>query len=210
METIIPVVMVASFLGVFALILFVARRQRRRGRDNLGNLAQQLGLPPPVIPQGFWAAFKSAELRGDHRGRAVRIYNYTTGSGKSRTTWCALSLPVQNPSKMTLRVSRENMLTRVGRVFGVDDVATGDTAFDDQFYVKSNDAGYVRAAFIPEVRTRISTVWKDGARGTISVDGSEIKYAEVGSFSSDKICGRFPALVDVAHLLADVVEARGG
>jgi hypothetical protein len=210
MEKLVPFVMLFLFVGVFALVIGLARRQQRRGRANLAKLAQELGLPAPIVPQGFWAALKAIELGGNHRGRLLRIYNYTTGSGKNRTTWCALALSVSNPSKLTLGVSRENVFTRVGRVFGVDDVATGDKAFDEQFYVKSNDPAYVRAALLPEIRERIAAVAKDGARGTISVDGNEIKYSEVGTFASDKVCGRFPSLVEVAVLLAEVVEAKHG
>jgi hypothetical protein len=107
-----------------------------------------------------------------------------------------------------LKVSRENLFTRAGRMFGVDDVATGDAAFDKEFYVKSNDAGYVQAAFLPEVRSQVSAAWQQGARGTIKVEGDEVIYAEPGTFSSEKICQRWPAMIDLAYLVADVVEAR--
>jgi len=201
--------MVALFLGVFALVMVVGRKQAQRARQNLAGLAQQYGLALPPEKKGFFAGLSSPSLGGSVRGRQLRIYNYTTGSGKNRTTWCALAVSVRNPGRLTLKVSRENLLTRAGRMFGVDDVATGDPAFDQEFYVKSNDAGYVRAAFLPEVRSQISTAWQQGARGTIKLDGGEITYAEAGTFTSAKICQRWPTMIDLAFLLADVVEARG-
>ena len=144
------------------------------------------------------------------RGRHVRIYNYTTGSGKNRTTWCALALAVRERGSFTLKISRENLFTRAGRMFGVDDVATGDERFDKEFYVKSNDAAYVQAALLPEVRSQIAEAWqKHGARGSFRIENGEIIYAETGSYSSRKICDRWPAMLDVAFTLADVVEARG-
>jgi hypothetical protein len=95
-------------------------------------------------------------------------------------------------------------------MFGVEDVRTGDEGFDREFYVKSNDAAYVQAALLPEVRSAIAEAWeKRGARGTIRVEGNEILYAEAGTYSSRKICERWPAMIELAFLLGDVVEARG-
>lgn len=213
MNLLFPLIPIAVIAGVFALIIKLSVKQSRRARENLGRLAQALGLPPPIAPassKGFLSALALPSLTGVVRGRPMRVYNYSTGSGKSRVTWCAVSITVRNPGRLTLRVSRENVFTRIGRVFGVDDVATGDQAFDGQFYVKSNDAGYVRAAFIPEVRAQFTAAWTAGARGTITLEGDEIKYAEPGAFSSDQICARFPALADLAQVVGDIVEARGG
>ncbi len=208
MEKILPFLVFIGFVAVFVVIWFASMRQVARARQNLGLLAQGLGLPAPVQKQGFLARFAPPTLGGDVRGRHLRVYNYSTGSGKNRTTWCALALAVRNPGNLTLRVSRENMFTRAGRIFGVDDVATGDASFDKEFYVKSNDPAYVHAAFLPEVRSQISQAWNQGARGTMRIEGGEIKYAETGSFSSRKVCDRWPAMIELAFLLADVVEAR--
>lgn len=201
--------MVVLFLGTVVLVFTVARRQAQRARRNLSKFVQEFGLPEPVQNTGFFAGFAMPSLGGPVRGRQLRIYHYTTGSGKNRTNWCALGVSVRNPGRLTLKVSRENLLTRAGRMFGVDDVATGDAVFDQEFYVKSNDAGYVQAAFLPEVRSQISAAWQQGARGTIKVEGDEIIYSEPGTFSSEKICQRWPAMIDLAYLVADVVEARG-
>jgi hypothetical protein len=75
--------------------------------------------------------------------------------------------------------------------------------------VNSSDPGYVQAAFIPEVRERFTAAWQAGARGTVSVEGADVKYVEQGSFSNAKICARFPALVELVCDVADIVETRG-
>ena len=209
MQTLLPVLMIGLFVGVFALTIAFAIRQQKRGRENLVRLAQTLGLPVPESSRGFFSRMSAPTISGTFKGRPLRLFTYTTGSGKHRVAWCALAVTVLNPGGLTLKVGRENLLTRAGRIFGVEDISTGDTTFDEQFYLKSNDAGYTRAAFIREVRLQFIEVWKNGARGAVQVDGADVKYAEQGSFSSDKTCARFPAMADLACMVADVVEARG-
>jgi hypothetical protein len=208
MENLVVLIPFVVVFGIFALVTRVAIKQQQRVRDNLTALAQRYGLQVPETPKGFLARMKPFAVSGTHRGRALRIYSYTTGSGKNATHWCALGLGVRNPGGFTLQIARENVFTKVGRAFGIEDANTGDKSFDDQFHLKSNDPAFVRAALIPEVRAQIAGAWKDGARGSFTVDKSEIKYAETGSFATAKICERFPALVELSYTLADVVEAR--
>lgn len=206
MEALIPVVMFATFAGFVGLIAWLGVDQARRAHANLARVAQSLGLPMPARPTGFFGRLTVPAVMGLLRGRPVRIFNYTTGSGKSRTTWCAVGVGLSNPGRFTLAISREGVLTRVGRVFGVDDVATGDAAFDEQFYIKSSDPAYVQAALIPEVRAQFTAAWK--SRGRLQVEGDEVRYAEPGQFSSDHICRRIPALLELAQSIGDLVEAR--
>jgi hypothetical protein len=138
----------------------------------------------------------------------VRIFSYTTGSGKHRTAWCALSIAADVPSGFMLKISGENLLTRAGRIFGFEDVATGDPAFDEKFYVKATQAGFVRAALIPEIRMRLIEAWtQHGARGTFSTDVGGVKYAETGTFSNARVCARFPVMLEIACDLAEITEA---
>lgn len=208
MENVFPFIAIGAFVAIFIVFVLLGVRQSRRARENLAALALRLGLPPPEEPAGFWGRLRAPSFRGSVRGRQLRVYTYSTGSGKNRTQWCALALSINNPGGLKLGIARENLLTRAGRAFGLNDVATGDEAFDRAFYVKSNDATYVRAALLPEVRARIAETWRQGARGAIKVEGGEISYAEAGTFASRRICERWPVMVDLAFLLADVVEAR--
>jgi hypothetical protein len=193
----------AFIVGIFVLAI----RQQKAARENLRKLADRLGL---VISEPKKSFFSSSTPRatGNMRGRTVTVWSYTTGSGKNRVQWCAISASARNTSRLTLRVSGENFFTRVGRAFGADDVKTDDPAFDERFYVKSNDASYIRAAFISEVRARFTEAWQTGARRTVSDDGDEVKYAEHASYSRDKVCARFPALAELVCDVADVVETR--
>jgi hypothetical protein len=108
---------------------------------------------------------------------------------------------------MTLRLSKENVFTRAGRKLGIDDVETGDPAFDREFYLKSNKPDFIRVALLPEIRHRLLAAWGKGLRGSLSADASEAKYAEQGSFSDNKLCARFTAAVELVCDVGEVVEA---
>lgn len=206
LESLVPLFFIGLFATVVALILYAGARQQQRTRENLGRLADELRLE--VVESGKRTVFgqPAPTLAGMVRGRRVRIYSYSTGSGKNRTQWCAIAAVVKNTSGITLRISKENVFTRVGRTFGLDDVATGDAGFDRQFYLKSNKPGFVRIAFFPEIRERFANAWNAHARGSISADGNEVKYAETGSFSKAAVCGRFPGMVELVCDVCDLVE----
>ncbi|HEX9782401.1 MAG TPA: hypothetical protein VGA56_06660 [Opitutaceae bacterium] len=209
-EQLLPLLFIGVFVTVFALVILAVVRQQKRARENLSKLADRLGFQV-IEPEKRGIFNRSAtRLSGVFRGRNLQVYAYSTGSGKNQTQWCALATPVRNPAGLTVRISRENIFTRVGRKLGIDDVETGDAAFDKAYYVKSNQPDFIRVALIPEVRQRIASAWESGARGTLSADAGEVKYAEVGNFSNEKVCTRFGELIEVVCDLGEVVEAFPG
>jgi hypothetical protein len=206
----------APFLfGAFVAAIIVAgtlaaRHQYRKARENLERLAAQLGLEAVAEPPKPIVGAPPPRLRGRLRGRAVGVSSYTTGSGKHRTTWCAISAETAGSGRLMLSVSEENLLTRVGHALGMNDVATGDEAFDRRFYVKSSDPGYVRAALIPEVRAKFAQSWKASPSGRIETKGRDAVYAEIGSFADAALCARIAGMAELVCDVAEIAEAHRG
>lgn len=205
-ERVLPFVFIGVFIGTFVLIVIATKNQRKKARENLARLAERLGLQVHAPAKRGIFGTSPTSLSGTFRGRAIRVFSYSTGSGKNRTLWCAVAAPVNNPSGLKLRISKENAFTVVGRKFGIDDVATGDEAFDREFYVKSNQPDFIRAALIPEIRQRLADVWKTKSRGLFSVDETEVRYAETGNFSKAAVCERIPLVAEAVCDLGEVVE----
>jgi len=203
-----PFVVPAIFVVVLGVIIRGAIVAVRKTRENLQTLASRLGLTVEA-PGGMGAfALSRASLVGQFHGRPVRIHSYTTGSGKHRTTWCAISLTTRTPPDFSLKISRENLFTKAGRLFGMEDVTTGDPAFDEKFYVKSKQASYLRAALLPEVRMRLlDALARHRSLGTFTAEAGEVKYAEMGTFANAKILDRFPDMLEIAGELAEIAEA---
>jgi len=202
---------VVVFVGAFVLMLGVAvllgRRQAKRARENLAALARDLGLQldekPPVL--GVFA--QTPTLSGDHGGRALRFFTYSTGSGKNRQTWQACGVRCENPQGLTFQLGTQNALSRLGILLGMQDVQVGDAAFDARFVVKTSDADFLRAALLPEVRAALLRCWASRATGAhVKLAGNEVVYAENGSFADTAVVARMKAVVEPLLALAALPE----
>lgn len=81
-------------------------------------------------------------ITGDYEGHPIRLmdYQYTTGSGKNRSTHNVGVAIMQTAFPVIpLTIRRENPLDRVGEFFGADDIDFESAEFSRKFYVKSSD-----------------------------------------------------------------------
>ena len=208
LEVLIPIAFTGVFLAAIVGAVLFGRKQQEKAMANLTAMANSLGLDLVVSEKRALFGSSPPRLNGVLRGRAVQVYSYTTGSGKSRQVWCALSAAVDDSSGLTLRISGENVLTRIGRTFGARELVVGDEAFDSRFWIKTNDPDYMRVALLPEVRSRFLENWNAGATGSISVENGEVKYVEQGFFSDAKRCDRFVAMAGLVCDIGEIVEVH--
>jgi hypothetical protein len=201
----IPFAFVALFVGSIALSIAAARRQQRKTRETMAGVAGRLGLELRRQPARF--GFEAPPtVEGRYRDRQVRFFNFTTGSSKSRTTWSAVSAAIGSATGFTLELAPENLLSRIGIALGMQDIKVGDPEFDRAFVVRSNDAAYAAAALLPEIRARLLSERKQGARGHLTVKAGEARYAEVGAFADAARIDRLAGMLEVICDLAEVAE----
>ncbi len=204
-EALIPIAFVAFFIGMMALAITLGLRQQRKSRELLGALAARLGLELRRQPAKF--GFEPPPtVEGRYRSRQVRFFTYTTGSGKSRTTWSAVTAAVSGATGFTLELCPENFIMRIGTALGMQDITVNDPVFDPAFIIKSNDPAYAAAALLPEIRTRLLEEKGRGAHGALAIKEGEVRYSELGAFSQEAQMGRFARLLEVACDLAEVAE----
>lgn len=207
-ERVIPFLFGTIFVLFFVFAIVGSIRRGRRIRENLGRLGSEMNLS--LVEPGGKGVFASGKvvLEGRLRGRTIRVFSYTTGSGKQRSHWCAVQVGAENNRNLSLTISRENVFTKVGEKLGFAQAKVGDDAFDRQFHIKCSDEEFLRAGLIPEVRAGFVSVWSQGARGKMTVAGESIKYAELGSFSDGRICSRIPAISGLLCDVAEIVETH--
>lgn len=199
-----PVLLVALFIGgVFALIVWAVLAGGKRTAANLTALAGRLGLQ---VQFRTWGNFVlGGSLQGTIAGRAVRVWSYTTGSGKSQRTWSALGVRPRRDDGFTFKFARQGFATKVMEVFGSKEIRLGDRAFDDAWFVQTNRPDYLAAALLPEIREKIMTVFHTG-HGTLRLEGGEVAYVEEGSLSDLAVTQRLEAALPAVQDLADVAE----
>ena len=204
-QSVILFAFIALFLVAVAFALLAARRQQRKAVDNLTCLASRLGFEVNRKPARF--GFEPPPtVAGRHRNRAVRFFNYTTGSGKSSTTWSAVAAALDGAGGFNLELFPENFVTRIATALGLQDIRVGDPTFDQAFIVKSNDPAYAAAALLPEIRARLLAERPRGARGHLAIKDGEVRYAEAGAFDDEARVTRLAGMLEVVCDLAEVAE----
>jgi hypothetical protein len=204
-ESLLPFAFIAFFVGMLALAITLGRRQQRKTRELLAALAARLHLELRRQPAklGFEP---TPTVEGQHRDRPVRFFTYTTGSGKSRTNWCAVAVAVAGVGGFTLELGPENFITRIGVALGMQDIRIGEPTFDQAFMIKSNDPGYAAAALLPEIRSRLLAARERCTFGHLAIKAGEVRYSEMGAFDDEARVNRMANMLEAACDLAEVTE----
>ena len=201
--------MFVLFAFVLVTILIWSVRYARKTTANFTQLADQLGLALNAPKKTWGIVWSQPEATGEIRGRRARLYSYTTGAGKSRTTWCAFSVEPRQVAGLKFEISLQGFGSRIKEVFGTREVLVGDPAFDTKWFIQTNQPEFMQAALIPELRQRLTNSLADAGRfrrPTLKLDVGTIRYSEVGSFGNEVCCTRIAGLKEVMNDFADVAE----
>jgi hypothetical protein len=197
-----------------ALFSWWAFVQQRHAAANLRELAQRLGLEFFDDKRSVGDSLVSA--MGQHEGRAVTFHTFTTGSGKSRKTWRAVSVRPRTIGSLLFHLRPQGFVTKLQEVFGAEEITVGDAAFDAAWFIETNEPDFLRAALVPEVRAKLMAAHADaGSDGNFQLETAAVRYAEHGTFADPNDCLRFEQLLPLLHELADIAEvsaksAKGG
>jgi hypothetical protein len=165
-----------------------------------------------------WARL-AAEIEGDFvkggflRGSKVEaragewtitLDTFTVSSGHSTVTYTRMRAPYVNRDGFRFKVYRGGIFSEIGKFFGMQDIDIGDTAFDEDFVVKSNDESRVRTLLRnPRIRELINAqpsicLWvrdDEGWFGTSFPEGVDELCFQVGGVIKD--VDRLKALYDL-------------
>lgn len=181
-----PALLLAIGFGVVFLAVFwiVGKRQARQWIAS----GESVGLSPEAR-SGGWGTPRFPDLVGRKGSREVRLRTFTTGAGKSRKRWTtiAAALPTAD-ARFELTLTREGLATKLGKLFGMQDVEVGDPDFDREFRVRAADpeaaklllAGGIRGDLLAAAKRR---GWTGGFRD-IAVKGSGVELTRAGLASA--------------------------
>lgn len=178
---------------------------QRRTLENLQKLAVRLRLE--FHPAEGWT--KSPRLSGMLRRKPVEVFTYSTGSGKTRKTWAAISVRPAGACGLTFTLRKQGLGTKISELFGAREITVGDPAFDTAWFIQTNRPDFLRPALLPELREKLMAARQAGAHGGFECNGGVVKYAELGSFYQTERIERFVALADIVGDFADIVEVAG-
>jgi hypothetical protein len=141
-------------------------------------LAQELGLS-----YTRWEWYSTGFITGTMGEVQVEINTFYRGSGKNRRFFTKIVADLQPSLGLNLHVYREGFLSEVGKVFGMQDLKTGDRDFDDRFIIKGSDEGRILAFLGPDVRRALLDF--ELLSGYVELNDEQV-YWESGGFEADR------------------------
>lgn len=170
-----PFLIMGAVIALITIGIIVAMWQEKKRREQLGLLAEELGLvfQPDGDPQhhkqvNSFALFSQGGGRKisnlilgetDEVNIALFDYQFTTGSGKQKQTHRQTVASLQSPSlqcpNFTMRP--EGMFDKIGGAFGMQDIDfESHPDFSNMFLLKGDET-QVREFFTPEVLSFFET-----------------------------------------------------
>lgn len=198
-----------AFLGMAVLagfLIWLAIRSSKQAQANFTQLTAKLGLVAPPPQATFGITHSALQAVGERRGKRVELYTFTTGAGKSRVTWVAVSAQPRRDGGLTFEIKRQGFGSKLAEVFGAKEIQVGDPAFDDAWFIQTNRSEFFRAALLPELRLKLEAAARGAMQGKFKLEKSRVSYAETGTFADTERCGRLERAMDVVIDLADVAE----
>lgn len=149
---------------------------------------------------------KSGRVEKKYKNWIIVLDTFTVNTGKSSVTYTRVRVPYVRSNDVEFKLSRKNIFSGIGRLFGMPLIETYDYDFDDEFVLKGNDETVIKEIFQNDslkdmiklqkrliLKTKAYTVKK-------SLDESELYFQMTGVLKDmDKLknlFNLFPAMLD--------------
>lgn len=104
------------------------------------------------------SVLKAPRLEKAYKNWTILLDTYTVNTGKSSVTYTRMRVPYKCENDISFKLTRKNIFSGIGRMFGMPVVETYDYDFNDEFVLKSNDENVVKEIFQnSELKDRIKT-----------------------------------------------------
>lgn len=181
--------------GIIAIVIGIVYWQRQNQRRAWGELAALTGLQ---MEEGSW--WTPARVTGTYRGRSLTLDTFTRGSGKHRHTYTRVTLFVNNTANVYLALYEENLFTKIGKFFGMEDVQVGDEDIDRRFRIKSKPETFAAKVML---NSQLRGQLLEARQLNVEADGREITFEQLGLLTETDY---LKFIFDLLSSLADQVE----
>lgn len=163
-----PLLIFAGVLAIAGVCAYVAYLGEKKRTEAMRQVAEELqfdfvpkddGTLLGDLARGNFHLFSQGSgkrwynvLRGQANDLEVTVfdYNYSTGGGKSRHTWrqTVVGFRLPGPGLPAFALRPENLLHRIGRLFGYRDITFEDhPAFSSRYLLRGPDEESIRRLF---------------------------------------------------------------
>jgi len=194
--TLLPFLIVISLLVLFGVIAYLRRQARQQA---WGELAARTGL---TFESG--GLFSPMRVTGTYRGHSLTLDTFTRSTGKNSTTYTRIQMGANNPSALSLAIYDENVLSKVGKALGMQDIQTGDDELDRRFTIKGQPEPMIASLFT-SIGLRQKLLQARSVH--VEVRGQQVYWQQRGAESN---ADHLQFLFDLLGDLAEAVDRAGG
>lgn len=144
MGALVGLVAIAVFVGVMWLVVAFVQQVEEANRRAWEAYASSRGFAFRG-PAGSWYNRGSMLVTGTVEQVGFELDTYVVSTGKSSVSYTRLRARALVPIASDIRVSTAHIFSGLGRMLGLQDVPTGDAAFDEKYVVKADRDDDARA-----------------------------------------------------------------
>lgn len=116
--------------------------------------------------------FETMKVLTRHLNWTITLETFRELIGENFQTYTRMRVPFVNKNGICFTIYRQGFFSKLGKLFGMQDVDVGDAAFDKAFVIKGNDESALRLLFANETIRRLIeqqpkiylTVWHEESR----------------------------------------------
>lgn len=186
-----------AIIGVAIMAITIGVNQSKKTNEAWAAVARQLQL---VFHPG--QIFSRPRISGIHKGCSVLVTTFSKGSGKNQTTYTRFRVSYPHSLDLGLRLTKQGMLSGIGKFFGTQDIEVGDEGFDDAIVVKGRDPERVKEFLTLSRRMRAArflTTYQGSSIDDLNVEW-ERRHVER---DTDKIVRMIERMASLANHMTD-------
>ena len=195
--------MIGLMGGVFAIIVVLTNHQSKKIETAFMDFADlnQLDFFPATgkIIKGY------PTTEGNYKGRYLKLFMFTKGSGKSKKVYTAIELDCDNRQGVSLRLYREGFFSKIAKKAGMQDIEVGDKFFDDNFIIKSDNIDFPISFFDEDLKSQLNLLHKR-MKGELKITHDKVYYEEMVMMMNEKTLAHFHDFADFMNVVVDRVE----
>lgn len=196
------------FFGFFGGIIFIVRHFEQRYLKKYMEWAQGLGFHSREMFQGR-SLPRNLILEMSREGRTFLLDRFYVKHGKSSTTYHRLRLEGVNSPTLKFELYQQlkihKWLERWAPFLGLVDVKTGDSVFDEDFFISSNDPEAALRLLNASLKQKFMQMKQLNFPGQFKLNQDELSYQEVegrSDLETDEKRQRFQMAQDVLSEMA--------
>ena len=192
-----------AIIGVVIMAITIGVNQSKKTNEAWATVARQLQL---VFQPG--QIFSRPRISGIHKGCSVLVTTFSKGSGKNQTTYTRFRVSYPHSLDLGLRLTKQGMLSGIGKFFGTQDIEVGDEGFDDAVVVKGRDPERVKEFLTLSRRMRAArflTTYQGSCIDDLKVEW-ERRHVERDSDKMVRMIERMASLAN--HMTDDRAEDK--